>query len=270
MVALLCFSCGHSNPPGARFCNACGAPLHLKPCAHCEAINARAAAHCHHCGEGFTFDFAAMDRPLADAVAEEAQGAPVEAPLRRSNPMVARIGALVAVIAAMVLLPAFLSHTEQEQERVDAAPPGALRPAATPAKDEGDAKSQRRSDAVAPAIGAVAMPPVSVPIAAGASRPNAPSDSRASTPTARATGAAPPPAGRGEARSRSGARRTATQHRAAAAATRLLGAKPRAPGDRLATTSPPTDTLPGRWQRPCSEGSVLDAGCDVRLLPKGN
>jgi len=45
-----CRFCTHDNPDGARFCNACGSPLHLKPCPHCEAVNDTAAAQCYECG----------------------------------------------------------------------------------------------------------------------------------------------------------------------------------------------------------------------------
>ena len=295
MVALLCYSCEHRNPTGARFCNACGAPLHLKPCRHCEAINARAASHCHRCGEAFTFDFAALDRPLPDA-ADGAPGTPVEPPAsppRRSNALVARIGALVAVIAAMVLLPAFLSHNEQEQERVETAPPGAQRPAATPVKDEADARAPRRSDREESSAELIAMPSAAAALAAGATRADATSDPPpGSTPpvrvngstlaggegrpragaraTRRETPASAPSVASREARSRPGAGPLPAQHRATPPPARLAAAKPGAVGDRLATTSLPPDTLPGRWQRPCNEGSGLDAGCDVRLLPKGN
>ena len=45
-----CRFCDHDNPGGARFCNACGSPLHLKPCPRCEAVNDTAAAQCYECG----------------------------------------------------------------------------------------------------------------------------------------------------------------------------------------------------------------------------
>ena len=61
MLALLCLCCSHRNPADASFCNACGTPLHLKPCTHCDTINQRAAAHCRSCGEAFSFDFSAVD-----------------------------------------------------------------------------------------------------------------------------------------------------------------------------------------------------------------
>lgn len=45
-----CLFCHHTNPPAAKFCNECGAPLHLKPCRQCEAINDAAAKTCYKCG----------------------------------------------------------------------------------------------------------------------------------------------------------------------------------------------------------------------------
>src|SRR2546426_334027 len=45
-----CRFCDHDNPDGARFCNACGSPLYLKPCPQCEAVNDTAAAQCYECG----------------------------------------------------------------------------------------------------------------------------------------------------------------------------------------------------------------------------
>ena len=45
-----CIFCAHVNPAGAKFCNDCGSPLHLKPCRQCDAINDRAARRCYNCG----------------------------------------------------------------------------------------------------------------------------------------------------------------------------------------------------------------------------
>ena len=39
------------NPAGAKFCNECGSPLHLKPCNQCDAVNHQAATNCYKCGE---------------------------------------------------------------------------------------------------------------------------------------------------------------------------------------------------------------------------
>lgn len=35
----LCPYCEHRSPPGSKFCNECGAALHLQPCPHCGALN---------------------------------------------------------------------------------------------------------------------------------------------------------------------------------------------------------------------------------------
>src|SRR5437773_1687582 len=50
MASSRCRFCNHDNPDGARFCNACGSPLYLKPCPQCEAVNDTAAAQCYECG----------------------------------------------------------------------------------------------------------------------------------------------------------------------------------------------------------------------------
>ena len=44
-----CPYCERVNPPDSKFCNACGAPLHLLPCPHCGAVNDAAATKCHQC-----------------------------------------------------------------------------------------------------------------------------------------------------------------------------------------------------------------------------
>jgi hypothetical protein len=46
----MCAFCDHRNPAGARFCNDCAAPLHLKPCKQCHAVNDQAATNCYKCG----------------------------------------------------------------------------------------------------------------------------------------------------------------------------------------------------------------------------
>jgi hypothetical protein len=48
-----CPFCNHANPAGAKYCNDCGSPLHLKPCNHCEAINDEVASNCYKCGAEF-------------------------------------------------------------------------------------------------------------------------------------------------------------------------------------------------------------------------
>jgi hypothetical protein len=44
-----CRFCGHPNPAAAKYCNDCGSPLSLRPCALCGAINALGAMRCHAC-----------------------------------------------------------------------------------------------------------------------------------------------------------------------------------------------------------------------------
>ena len=48
-----CPFCNHANPAGAKYCNNCGSPLHLKPCNQCEAINDQVASNCYSCGSEF-------------------------------------------------------------------------------------------------------------------------------------------------------------------------------------------------------------------------
>jgi len=56
MLSLLlpqCPFCNHANQAGAKYCNDCGSPLHLKPCNQCEAINDEVASNCYSCGTEF-------------------------------------------------------------------------------------------------------------------------------------------------------------------------------------------------------------------------
>jgi len=46
----VCSFCDHHARAGAKFCDACGSPLHLKPCNQCDAVNDQAAAGCYKCG----------------------------------------------------------------------------------------------------------------------------------------------------------------------------------------------------------------------------
>ena len=49
----MCLFCDHRNPPGAKFCNDCASPLHLKPCNQCNGVNDKAATHCCKCGAAY-------------------------------------------------------------------------------------------------------------------------------------------------------------------------------------------------------------------------
>ncbi len=49
MRSAACPFCEHINPAGSKFCNACGTPMHLVPCARCGAVNDPLATSCHQC-----------------------------------------------------------------------------------------------------------------------------------------------------------------------------------------------------------------------------
>lgn len=71
-----CPFCDHANPFGAKFCNDCGSPLHLKPCNHCEAVNDQVAKNCYKCGTEFPVlspaPNAATASPVLDTTAPSA------------------------------------------------------------------------------------------------------------------------------------------------------------------------------------------------------
>lgn len=49
MLRTECTFCDHVNPPQSKFCNACGAPLHLTLCPNCDALNDKTASACYKC-----------------------------------------------------------------------------------------------------------------------------------------------------------------------------------------------------------------------------
>ena len=78
MRPIQCSFCDGVNPPNSKFCNACGAPLHLAPCPHCGAVNDAASTACHECAAelpGHATDALAAPAPAADA---SAAGAPTQ------------------------------------------------------------------------------------------------------------------------------------------------------------------------------------------------
>jgi hypothetical protein len=72
MFASQCLFCGHANPARAKFCNACAAPLHFKPCKQCGAINDLPATNCLKCGAEFAAQLSATEPPPASAPPEVA------------------------------------------------------------------------------------------------------------------------------------------------------------------------------------------------------
>jgi hypothetical protein len=71
MLLTQCPICDHGNPSGSRFCNACGAPLHLAPCPRCGALNDLSQAACGKCGAdlGAVRDRAQPEPPITDPAA---------------------------------------------------------------------------------------------------------------------------------------------------------------------------------------------------------
>jgi len=68
MLSATCATCGHGNTAGAKYCNECGAPLHLKPCPKCEAVNHRSAIICYKCGAAYPTEPAGIEsRPPSGA-----------------------------------------------------------------------------------------------------------------------------------------------------------------------------------------------------------
>jgi hypothetical protein len=65
-MSSVCCSCQHPNRADAKFCNECGCPLGLKPCAQCDAINGVGASECQRCGADL------RDAELRDAEASAA------------------------------------------------------------------------------------------------------------------------------------------------------------------------------------------------------
>jgi hypothetical protein len=72
----MCSFCDHRNPAGAKFCNECAFPLHLKPCNQCDAINDQAATNCYKCGAACPVSFGA---PVAAPVLPEGDAEPAPA-----------------------------------------------------------------------------------------------------------------------------------------------------------------------------------------------
>ena len=51
-----CPYCDHVSPAGSKFCNDCGAALHLRPCPHCGSVNdITLSTHCSRCNGDLGF-----------------------------------------------------------------------------------------------------------------------------------------------------------------------------------------------------------------------
>ncbi|MBT9490881.1 MAG: hypothetical protein IV107_00715 [Paucibacter sp.] len=89
-----CPYCDHMSPAGSKFCNDCGAALHLRPCPHCGSVNdVTLSAQCSRCNGDL--GFGAQDEPAPDEVAapglpllsEVLEAAPSPAPLTDPMPV---------------------------------------------------------------------------------------------------------------------------------------------------------------------------------------
>ena len=117
----MCAFCDHRNPPGAKFCNACASPLHLKPCKECDAVNDEAATNCYKCGAAApvlfgthpTAGLRAADSALPGATPSDPTAAGVKQPLFAASGLRARRGLLrpgqflVAAVATMLVVVAY-------------------------------------------------------------------------------------------------------------------------------------------------------------------
>src|SRR6516225_3964563 len=77
MFVSQCLFCSHDNPQGAKFCNECGSPLHLRPCWECDAINDAASETCYKCGAAYA---AAPPAEVGDTRPSVKAPRPVEVP----------------------------------------------------------------------------------------------------------------------------------------------------------------------------------------------
>ena len=101
MLRPQCPYCERVNPSGSKFCNACGAPLHLVPCRHCGAVNDAGATKCYQCGtalgarEGSAFTApSSVSHPVVAAgaaAAAVAKGAPEADTLERDAKLLATL-----------------------------------------------------------------------------------------------------------------------------------------------------------------------------------
>ena len=133
-----CHFCAQANPADSKFCNRCGEPLDLKPCAQCDAMSHVAVERCWQCGARFA------PEPASVEVAEIAAGAVTGAtPSRVDRAPVARAPRIEPSFDPFERIPVALSgRMEASSERV-AAPfddaPAPLKPLAEASEPDDDA-----------------------------------------------------------------------------------------------------------------------------------
>jgi ribosomal protein L40E len=149
----MCAFCDHRNPAGAKFCNDCASPLHLKPCKQCDAVNDQAATNCYKCGAACPVLFSTPEAtpvlPAADSTpawatpGDVAVAATVTQPLFAASALRAgwrllRPGQfLMAAIATILIVGAYdayrINVATPDAMVVDSQPIGALENNATTA-----------------------------------------------------------------------------------------------------------------------------------------
>src|SRR5205823_3192282 len=130
----VCPFCDHHKPAGAKFCNDCGSPLHLKPCNQCHAVNHQAATNGYKCDAEFPALFTTPEAtpvsPAADPTSVWATPGDVGVAATVTQPLFAagasRAGWRLAAIATIVIAGAYAAY------RINAAAPYAMEVASQP------------------------------------------------------------------------------------------------------------------------------------------
>jgi ribosomal protein L40E len=138
----MCAFCDHRNPAGAKFCNDCASPLHLKPCSQCDAVNHQTTTNCYKCGAACPVLFGTSEatsvlpaadltpvwaRPSDVALTATETEAHFAASALRADGRLLRPGQLVlAGIATILIAGAYAAY------RINAATPDAMAIASQP------------------------------------------------------------------------------------------------------------------------------------------
>ncbi|CAN5185744.1 hypothetical protein BH11PSE10_BH11PSE10_11880 [soil metagenome] len=171
-----CPYCAHVSPDDSKFCNECGAALHLAPCPYCGAVNdvslmdacARCNGNLHPTPETAPEE---PDESQAPAASDEAAAtAPAPEPARRLPAVKARpwpllLGGMVLMVGASVA--AYIAYQQRSAPSaksiaiIEAVVREALeaRPAAAPASSAERPAAARASEMTAAAFEPEAAPP---------------------------------------------------------------------------------------------------------------
>ena len=143
-LPLGCPSCGHGNPAGSNYCNACGMPVGFQWCPHCDSVNRSTAPHCYKCG--VALGTPADAGSAAVAVGDDVPAAEEATPLAQAQVVSATRGAsggrrrvtlrvaMTTVLLVALAVPAYLTHQDFTPSPPLAEAP-ALAPASAPAEE---------------------------------------------------------------------------------------------------------------------------------------